>query len=126
MRSMMLATACATALVLSACGNKDAATEPAATEMPTVAETPTATDAATPVPADGATGDVLLDKEGKPVALVPFDPASVPVSTQPLGSELPFFSMPTGYGPVNRVEQRAYARFPFRLGEGLHWVEGPS
>ena len=27
MRSMMLATACATALVLSACGNKDAAKE---------------------------------------------------------------------------------------------------
>jgi OmpA-OmpF porin, OOP family len=125
MRSMMLATACATALVLSACGSKDTDTPPAATDA-TPTETPATPTPEAPAPANAAADGQLLDKEGQPIALVPFDLASVPVSTQPLGSDLPFFSMPTGYGPVNRVEQRAYARFPFRLGDGLHWVEGPS
>lgn len=126
MRSMMLATACATALVLSACGSKDTETPPTATDATPATETPATSPPDTSVPTSATADGQLLDKEGQPVLLVPFDPASVPVSTQPLGSDLPFFSMPTGYGPVNRVEQRAYARFPFRLGEGLHWVEGPS
>jgi OOP family OmpA-OmpF porin len=72
-----------------------------------------------------ASSDALLDKSGNPIAVVPFDIDSVPLSTAPLG-ELPFFSLPAGYGPVNRPDQRAFARFPFRLGEGLHWVEGAS
>ncbi len=125
MRSMMLATACATALVLSACGSKD-------TESPVATDTaPPSGTPATPAPdamtsAGGTAGNQLQDKEGRPVALVPFDPASVSVSAQALGSELPFFSMPAGYGPVNRAQTRTFARFPFRLGEGLHWVEGRS
>ncbi|MCD9029064.1 OmpA family protein [Luteimonas sp. BDR2-5] len=75
---------------------------------------------ATPPAASG-----LRDREGQPVPVVPFDIASVPVGEQALG-DLPFFSLPDGYRPVNRPQQRAYARFPFRLGDGVHWVEGPS
>lgn len=125
MRSMMLATACATALVLSACGSKDTET-PAATDATPTAETPTPWAPEATPPGDRAAGGQLLDKEGRPIAIVPFDPASVPVSAHALGSDLPFFSMPAGYGPVNRAAKRAFARFPFRLGEGLHWVEGRS
>lgn len=125
MRSLMLATACAMVLVLSACGKKDANPPLSATDA-TPTETPATLTPDVPAAVRGTADGPLLDKEGRPIALVPFDLASVPVSAQALGSDLPFFSMPTGYGPVNRVEKRAYARFPFRLGDGLHWVEGPS
>ncbi|MFT3763767.1 MAG: OmpA family protein [Pseudoxanthomonas sp.] len=57
--------------------------------------------------------------------LLPFDTDSLPLSTRALG-DLPFFSLPSGYGPVNEPTRRAFARFPFRLGEGVHWVEGAS
>ena len=72
-----------------------------------------------------ATADVLLDKAGNPIVLLPFEIESVPVSNATLG-ELPFFSMPDGYGLVNRPDTRAFARFPVRMGEGLHWVEGAT
>src|SRR5690606_16032904 len=99
---------------------------PLADDATAVAAMPGADDAGDAGDASAARpGPGLVDKEGKAIALVPFDIESVPVSSASLG-ELPFFSMPTGYGPVNSPDQRSYARFPFRLGDGLHWVEGAS
>ncbi|MGY0651762.1 OmpA family protein [Luteimonas sp. A537] len=144
MRKGNLAAACALAMILSACG---AAPGPGSDTASAAGAAP-AGDAA-PQPANGAaaeealpdagdagaadagaadaarSGSGLEDKEGNPIALLPFDIESVPLSSASLG-ELPFFSMPSGYGPVNRPNQRRYARFPFRLGDGLHWVEGAS
>ncbi|MEL1263489.1 OmpA family protein [Pseudoxanthomonas putridarboris] len=127
---MMLATACAAALVLSACGGKSGNEgEQAAMEGVPAPAAPATADP-TPVAVDGTGGDALLDRGNHPIALVPFDIGSVPVSTQALG-ELPVFSLPTGYAPANYApangeQKRAYARFPFRVGDGLHWVEGAS
>ena len=140
MRKGNLAAACALAMILSACGAApDPGSDPAAAPAaPAGDATPLADDATAVAAMPGAddagdAGDAsaarpgpgLVDKEGKAIALVPFDIESVPVSSASLG-ELPFFSMPTGYGPVNSPDQRSYARFPFRLGDGLHWVEGAS
>lgn len=75
--------------------------------------------------AGSAARSALLDEGGAPVPLVAFDRDSVPVVDGALGA-LPVFSMPRGYAAVEGPRQRAYARFPFRLGDGLHWVEGPS
>lgn len=130
MRLRVLAVGCGVAMGLMACGggapdtgdggnaHPSADVAPADAAPPPGQETPA--DAA-PQPADPG----LVDREGRPVALLPFDIASVPVSKQALGG-LPFFMLPDGYRPVNRPHQRDYARFPFRLGDGLHWVEGPS
>lgn len=131
----------ALAVLLAACNGpvEDTATTAAPAESP-ASEAP-ASDAGTPTvdeaaaapgaPAgagagpEPAAGSGLQDADGNPVALVDFDLESVPLSAAALG-ELPFFSMPDGYGPVNRPHQRAFARFPFRLADGLHWVEGAS
>lgn len=123
MRSITLSMACTAVLLLCACsdGNPEAGQlEPVpTTDVSATADPP-------PLAGDAANNDNrLLDKQGNPIAWVPFDIDSVPASTQPLG-ELPFFSLPAGYAPVNLEHKRGYARFPFRLGDGLHWVEGPS
>jgi len=98
-------------------------TQPASgTDVVTAGAQSTASD--TTAAATHAAG-TLLDSSGNPIALLPFDIDSVPMSTASLG-DLPFFSLPDGYGPVNRPRQTGFARFPFRLGEGLHWVEGAS
>ena len=131
-----IACAIALALVLGACGGEQAETTTTTQQAPIDAGTastgdapPGGVDGTATTTADGTTdaavGDALVDDEGNPVALVPFDIDSVPLSSATLG-ELPFVSMPDGYGPVNRPRQRAFARFPFRLGDGLHWVEGAS
>ncbi|TYT26515.1 OmpA family protein [Luteimonas viscosa] len=129
--------ACALAMALSGCGGPPASdvADPAADANGVVAASATeeteaeaganAGDTAGDVEATTASANSVLDRDGNPVPLVAFDIDSVPVSSAALG-ELPFFSMPAGYGPQNRPHVRAYARFPFRIGEGLHWVEGAS
>ena len=129
------------ALALAACGGEGpaqqapstpSAAEPAAPAAGTGAQDASDSSDADAPDADAQTGDptpvdrddVLLDKTGKPIALLPFDLDSVPVSNAALG-ELPFFSMPDGYA-VNKQGTRSFARFPVRLGEGLHWVEGAA
>lgn len=121
------------ALLLSACGGKPASVD-AETEIGTASaasEQAAAEQAATlpvdPSPSAGqaAASSGLQAKDGTPVPVLAFDIDSVPISAATLG-ELPFFSLPEGYGPINRPHQRAFARFPFRLGDGLHWVEGAS
>ncbi|MCL7714652.1 OmpA family protein [Stenotrophomonas sp. CPCC 101365] len=69
--------------------------------------------------------DAIDDRDGHPVALLPFDLERLPLSHAPLGA-LPFFGLPQGYVPLNPPQLRAWARFPFRLGEGVHWAEGPT
>ncbi|QCU72778.1 OmpA family protein [Luteimonas yindakuii] len=134
MHKGILTAACAAVLLLAACSG-EADTAPGA-DTGTAADTASAPGAITgedaaassdETTATPATSDArgLVDKEGNPIALVAFDSNSVPLSTATLG-ELPFFSMPDSYGPVNPPRQRAFARFPFRLGDGLHWVEGAS
>ena len=137
MRKGNLATACALVLMLSACSGPDTGPGGEAAADPAVAPAPVSQPvddaAATSVPdpvEDGAAGTPpadqgLLDANGEPIVLVPFDIETVPVSSTALG-ELPFFSMPAGYETVNKATVRSFARFPFRMGDGLHWVEGPS
>ena len=142
MRKGNLATACALAMMFSACGGapgqagddapasapaaSSAASEAAGgdTDVDTGNAPATvdgdATDTATPA---GAPEHALVDRGGAPVDLVDFDIERVPVTSVALG-ELPFFSLPDGYGTVNDEKIYAFARFPFRMGEGLHWVEG--
>lgn len=108
------------AAVLAGCQKSSPQPEAEPATGETVAET-----SADPAPAAAATPSGLQAKDGTAVPLVAFEIASVPVSQQALGA-LPFFSLPEGYAPRNRPKQRAYARFPFRLGDGVHWVEGPS
>lgn len=113
------------ALVLLAGCNRTPPNEQAApVAAPTAGETvaPTVAHTGSTAPAEGAG---LTDRDGKPVPQVPFDSASVPLSDATLG-ELPFFSLPQGYAPQNAPHPRAWARFPFRMGDGVHWVEGPS
>lgn len=123
------------ALLLSACGGKPAADAGEQAASPTTdadgnaaSDVPgeaTTTGEPTDTGEQAASSSGLQARDGSPVPVLAFDIDSVPSSGQTLGA-LPFFSMPTGYGPLNRVHQRAYARFPFRLGDGVHWVEGPS
>ena len=136
MRTGRLFAIAALALALGACGDgvtpapadagpgavpagEDASPAP---EMEDATQSPAAPTADVTVAA-GSGG--LQDEDGNPIALVPFDIESVPISSVALG-ELPFFSLPEGYAPLNRPSRRAFARFPFRIGEGLHWVEGAS
>jgi OmpA-OmpF porin, OOP family len=69
--------------------------------------------------------DVLLDKEGVPVTLAAFDRNDVAEAPGAPGA-LPVFSLPRGYTTREGPQVLAFARFPFRLGDGLHWVEGAS
>lgn len=96
----------------------DSATAPASASTPTASE-PSSTATTAPV------GDGIKDKDGKPVPVLPFDLNSVPLTDKALGA-LPFFGLPQGYEPLNKPHARAWARFPFRMGDGIHWVEGPS
>lgn len=130
MRIQYRLAGCGLALVLTACGGAPSTQVPAEGDAP-------AADPATSVPESGPAeatsilpvaphaGEGLRDKQGNPIALVPFDISTVPMSSATLG-ELPFFSLPDGYGPINRPNVRAFSRFPFRMGDGLHWVEGAS
>ena len=130
MRKMTL-LACVLAMSLTGCGGSDDAPQAAGEQeaSTTAAEAAPAGDdaasAAEPATARSTSTDSVQDRNGNPVPLLPFDIQQVPASTADLGA-LPFFSLPDGYGPVNRAKIRRYARFPFRLGEGLHWVEGAS
>ena len=127
--------ACALAMALSGCGGTSApdAPDPAVDAEHAVAAAgmggpgDEAAAGATGPTAAAATApaDSVLDRNGNPVPLLAFDIDSVPASTAAL-DELPFFSLPAGYGPQNGAHVRAYARFPFRIGDGLHWVEGAS
>ncbi|HST46078.1 MAG TPA: OmpA family protein [Luteimonas sp.] len=122
-------------VALSACSGSDrapAADATAAAPAPAAAggDAPAAEDARTGDP--GATGstpgggtDGMRDKGGEPVPLVAFDPASVPPAANAPGA-LPVFSLPRGYAVTEGPQVRTFARFPFRLGNGVHWVEGPS
>ena len=123
-KTMMVGTL---AMLLSACGGKqETATDAVgATDATAAAATDEAAATETPAAQSSLHKDAVHDRDGNPVALLPFDISSVETSTATIG-ELPFFSMPAGYGPVNRPDVRAFARFPFRLGDGLHWVEGAS
>lgn len=132
-RFRLVAVAIALVAGLVGCGRQPD-TAPAADAMPSTGDArpaATATDepgdaTATSAPAkDGTPSSTLLDRAGAPVALVAFDAASVPVGEGPLGV-LPVFSLPQGYAAVEGPRVRAYARFPFQLAAGLHWVEGPS
>lgn len=136
LRARAAAVALALACVLTACSGQqdganagadasDAATAQAGANAAAPADA--STTAADPTPALDAAAATpgLQGKNGDAVPELPFDIDSVPVSSAALG-ELPFFAMPTGYGPVNRPDERAFARFPFRLGDGVHWVEGAS
>jgi len=67
----------------------------------------------------------IHDREGKPVPVLAFDISGVAVTDKPLAA-LPFLTLPLGYEPLNTPHVRAWARFPVRLGDGVHWVEGPS
>ena len=69
--------------------------------------------------------DAVLDRAGQPIEFVSFDVQGVPSGSAALG-ELPFVAMPDGYGIINKPSIRAFARFPVRMGEGLHWVEGAT
>lgn len=102
---------------LAACGKKpaDAAS---ATLAPAAAEASSKSDAT-------AASSSLQDKDGKPVAIVPFDVATLAVSKVNLG-ELPFFGLPQGYEVQNKPHVRHWARFPVRMGDGLHWVSGAT
>ena len=124
------AVACALALALSACGGNapeagQAMDATAAQPDGVAAGSQSQQEPATQQDMAQAAGDVVHDSEGNPVPLLAFDIDSVPASTVALG-QLPFFSLPAGYGPQNGAHVRAYARFPFRIGDGLHWVEGAS
>jgi len=135
MRKTKCVVSGALALVLAACsgGNPAEQADPSAdvaqatdddassTAPAAAAEVETGTDA----PAVTTVAGGLQDKDGNSIAIVPFDIEQVPLSTAALG-ELPFFSLPDGYDTINRPHVRTYARFPFRLGDGLHWVEGAS
>ena len=146
MRKGNLAAACALAMMLSACGGgADSAVEEGIDTAPAAAPTSTAVgaadgdtdrdageagapDPATAEPADSNTSTAggepaLVDRRGAPVDLVAFDIDPVPVTDVALG-ELPFISLPDGYNTINDGKVYAFARFPFRMGEGLHWVEG--
>ena len=133
MRKSALVTACALALAVSACARAPAPEPRDAAEDTTAPEAANAAPAEATLTADEAAthraqatqADGLVDRDGSPITLVPFDIESVPVSTAALGT-LPFFTLPDGYAPINRPALRTVARFPVRLDNGLHWVEGAS
>src|SRR5690606_6760382 len=115
MRKRKILVAGALSLALAACGGnpapEQAETSGDAVQAPRDAEASSPDTVAAPaVQAGEATGTSaaggLQDKAGNPIALLPFDIDGVPPSTAALG-ELPFFSLPEGYGPVNRPSQRA-------------------
>src|SRR5690606_24484360 len=123
------------ALALSACGGEGPAADQASSTDETTAAGPTAAAAQdqaeapagaadTTEPADPGAGGVL-DRAGQPIEFVSFDVQGVPPGSAALG-ELPFVAMPDGYGIINKPSVRAFARFPVRMGEGLHWVEGTT
>lgn len=106
---------------LAACDrNTVPANDVSSTPPPATAPADAADETVDAPPADG-----IVDRDGKPVAVVDFDITSVPASTQALGA-LPFFGLPAGYEPINKAHLREWARFPVRLDGGIHWVEGRS
>ncbi len=118
-----LALGCALSMMLAAC-NRTSPDESAAaaSTAPAIDTTPVAASDTAPAT---VTADGIQDREGKPVPVLPFDISSIATSDKPLGA-LPFFGLPQGYQPLNAPHVRAWARFPVRLGDGVHWVEGPS
>jgi OOP family OmpA-OmpF porin len=114
------------ALLLAGCGAAPGGGDaPGATDNAQEAAPPQA-DGNAPAPAaTPQDAGAIQDRDGKPVAVLPFDIASVPPSQATLGA-MPFFGLPQGYAPQNAPHPRAWARFPFRIGDGIHWVEGPS
>ena len=133
-KDTLVACAVAVALAMVACGDAPQDTAVARPDAEPAAPvggdaTQAAPDAAAPAPAapadPAAASGQVLDRDGNPVPLLAFDIERVPASDATLG-ELPYFSLPAGYGPQNRPYERRHARFPFRIGDGLHWVEGAS
>jgi OmpA-OmpF porin, OOP family len=123
----------ALAVALAACGGQadEATTGPGAGADDAVAAGDAGSAAAaadaSPVEESGGGADPrgLLDREGAPVPVVDFDPGSVPLAGSAPGA-LPVFTLPRGYETAEGPNVRGYARFPFRLGDGVHWVEGAS
>lgn len=118
------------ALLLAACGGSPPGTVDGNAAAGNPADTTPATDDTASASTAGAAAtthdpDALQARDGSPIAVLPFDINSVPISEQRLGP-LPVITLPAGYGTTNTPYQRSYARFPFRLGNGLHWVEGPA
>lgn len=109
-------------LVLAGCERTPVPAPDAATAPADAPAAPPAAASAVPA-ADVVPG--LTDRDGKPVPVLAFDTSALSSSSVALG-ELPFFSLPQGYAPQNSASKRAWARFPFRIGDGVHWEEGPS
>lgn len=79
-----------------------------------------------PAPSAGAEPTATTpDAQADGVAVQAFDPASVPGSTAQLGA-FPVIALPKGYAPQNDPVMQTHARFPFWLGQGVHWVEGQA
>ncbi|WP_294997022.1 OmpA family protein [uncultured Stenotrophomonas sp.] len=112
-------------VLLAGCNRAPTGEQAVVPAAPSVAGEDAAPAAAASASSAAADGAAVTDRDGKAVPLVPFDTSSVPLSDTALGA-LPFFSLPQGYAAQNAPNARAWARFPFRMGEGVHWVEGPS
>lgn len=135
MRTLIVTIGCGLALALSACSGPQSPDVDATAPADAPADAPSEAAAEDTrrggdAPAAGALAEaagpaVVVAKGGAQVPVVAFDPATVPLSDHAL-DELPFFTLPDGYAPVNRPNHRAHARFPVRLGDGVHWVEGAS
>lgn len=78
---------------------------------------------ASPAAAAEAAQPVTASADGVPVQA--FDAASVPLSSAALGT-FPVIALPKGYAPQNDPKMQTFARFPFWLGQGVHWVEGQA
>lgn len=112
MSKTLLAAAIAVVVLVGCNKQHDAADDAAALALP-------AKDAAQPQ----ATAESKTTETGDGVAVQSFDSQSVPLSQVALGA-LPFIALPQGYAPINTPVMQTFARFPFWLGHGVHWVEG--
>ncbi|AVS76234.1 OmpA family protein [Paracidovorax cattleyae] len=102
------------AIGLGACKKQEAA--PQAASAPAAPPAASAPSAATP-PADAGAASPL------PAASRPFDAASLPVSTAPLGA-FPYIALPTGYVTGTKPDVIDFDQVPFWTGDRLQPVEG--
>ncbi|MEZ0471269.1 OmpA family protein [Luteimonas salinilitoris] len=116
-----IAVSCIALLLAAGCSEErpaDPAAETTAQETPTEEAEPAESSAEEP---DDATLEIR--QADASLAESRFDTSRVPVTDHDLGT-FPFLAFPSGYEPVNRPHNRAYARFPYWLGDGVRWVEG--
>lgn len=107
-------------ILATACSSDQAGVAPSADPSGDIA---TQTAEAATSAAEDAAATVAPQDATDPYPSVPFDPESVPLSEVAMG-EFPFVGLPAGYAPINRPYDRTFARFPYWLGTGHHWVEG--